>query len=342
MEPSEPGEPVGGDGEPTRRASPLLWVAGAVIVAGVGFLIWARVSAPVPEPRGPDPVAVINQRMAEVDFNLAALEQRLDAVDQRLEALAEQSGGAAAAGDVAGLASRVNQAADGIAGIDRRLSEAEARLENLAALDRKPVVTSEGAVTFDSSALEARIAALEASPSGSLSGGHETVFETIEALDGAEARRLAALADDLAARITALESRPTPTGGAAATMLAVAQLRAALDGSGTFDAELAAVRAAIDGGEPVAAALDALAPYAAAGIPTTAMLRARFTGLADDVVRAGYAPPQDTWVARTMARLAKLVTVRRTGDDVMGATPEAIAARAEARLAAGDLAGAVA
>ena len=272
------------------------------------------------------------------------MEQRLDAVDQRLEALAEQSGGAAAAGDVAGLASRVNQAADGIAGIDQRLSEAEARLENLAALDRKLVVTSEGAVAFDSSALEARIAALEASPSGSLSGGHETAFETIEALDGveAEARRLTALADDLTARITALESRPAPTGGAAAAMLAVAQLRAALGGSGTFDAELAAVRATIDGGEPVAAALEALAPYAAAGIPTTAMLRARFTGLADDVVRAGYAPPQGTWVARTMARLAKLVTVRRTGDDVMGATPEAIAARSEARLAAGDLAGAVA
>lgn len=331
-----------GDGEQIRRAGPILWLAGAVIVAGIGFLIWAQVSAPVAEPQGSDPVAEVEQQIAAIDSRLAAFEQRLVAVDQRLAVLAEQTGGAAAAGDVAGLANRMDAAADGFAGIEQRLAEAEARLDGLATMAREPVEVSDGGALFDPFALESRLAALESA--APMSGGQETAFETIEAIDGveAEARRLAALANDLAARIAALESRPAPTGAAAAAMLAVAQLRAALGGSGTFEAELAAVQATIDGGEPVAAALDALAPHAAAGIPTTAMLRARFTGLADDVVRAGYAPPEGTWVARTMARLAKLVTVRRTGGDVAGATPEAIAARAEARLAAGDLAGAVA
>ena len=47
------------------------------------------------------------------------------------------------------------------------------------------------------------------------------------------------------------------------------------------------------------------------------------------------------WVGRAWARLADLVSVRRTGE-VEGAGNEARVARAEARLAAGDLAAAVA
>ena len=313
-----------------RRPGPIVWIAGAVIVVGIGLLIWARATAPVAEPKGPDPIAVMDQRLADV-------EQRFAAIDARLAELAALMGGAASTGAVAGLAGRVDAAADGLAAIEQSLADVEARLDVVAA---RPVVTSGGAVVFDSSTLEDRLAALEAAPAAPRSGPAET---TIEALDGveAEAHRLAVLADDMAARIAAIESRPAPTGGAAA-MLAVAQLRAALGGSGGFEAELAAVRATIDGGAPVTAALDALTPHAALGIATSAMLRARFTGLADDVVRAGYAPPEGSWIQRTMARLAKLVTVRRTGDDVLGTAPEAIAARTEARLAAGDLAGAVA
>lgn len=320
------------EGERPRRPGAIVWVASAVIVVGIGLLIWARATSPVAEPKGPDPVAVMDQRLADI-------EQRFAAIDGRLAELAELMGGAATTGDVAGLASRIDAASDGLAAIVQHLADVEARLDAVA--DR-PVVTSDGTVAFDPSALEDRLAALESAPAAS--GAGETAFETIEAIDGveAEAQRLAALADDMAARIAALESRPEPTGGAAAAMLAVAQLRAALGGSGGFEAELVALRATFDGGEPITAALDALAPHAALGIATGAMLRARFSGLADDVVRAGYAPPEGSWVQRTMARLAKLVTVRRTGDDVMGATPEAIAARTEARLAAGDLAGAVA
>jgi hypothetical protein len=313
------------------RPGPIVWIASAVIVVGIGLLIWARATGPVAEPKGPDPVAVMDQRLADI-------EQRFAAIDARLAELSEIMSDAAAAGDVAGLASRVDTAADGLAAIEQYLADVEARLDAVA--DR-PEVTSDGTLVFDPSPLEDRLAALEAAPAATGSGPDETTTRAIDEVE-VEAQRLAALADDMAARIATLESRPAPTGGAAAAMLAVAQLRAALGGSGTFEAALAAVRATIDGGAPVTAALDALVPHATTGIPTSAMLRARFTGLADDIVRAGYAPPEGSWVARTMARLAKLVTVRRTGDDVIGVTPEAIAARTEARLAAGDLAGAVA
>lgn len=317
--------------EGPRRPGLIVWIASAVIVVGIGLLIWVRATVPEAEPKGPDPVAVMDQRLAE-------FEQRFAAIDARLVDLAELMDGAATTGDVAGLNTRIDTVAGRLAATEQHLADVDARLDAVA--DR-PVVTSDGTVAFDPSPLEDRLADLESAPAAAGSGFDETTTRAIGEVE-AEAQRLAAVADDMAARITTLESRPAPTDGAAAVMLAVAQLRAALGGSGGFEAELAAVRATIDGGARVTAALDALAPHAALGIATSAMLRARFTGLADDVVRVGYAPPEGSWIQRTMARLAKLVTVRRTGDDVMGTAPEAIAARTEARLAAGDLAGAVA
>ncbi|MCH7540989.1 MAG: hypothetical protein IH999_11450 [Proteobacteria bacterium] len=48
------------------------------------------------------------------------------------------------------------------------------------------------------------------------------------------------------------------------------------------------------------------------------------------------------WVEQALAGLASVVTVRPTGEEVGGTGPGAAVARAEARLAAGDLDGAVA
>jgi hypothetical protein len=50
----------------------------------------------------------------------------------------------------------------------------------------------------------------------------------------------------------------------------------------------------------------------------------------------------DSWGERFLSRLKQLVSVRRVGDDAQGATPEAILARAEAAIDAGDLQRAVA
>jgi hypothetical protein len=125
-------------------------------------------------------------------------------------------------------------------------------------------------------------------------------------------------------------------------LLAVGQLRAALRGSGPFEAELDAVTAlAGDDDAGLAEARASLAAYAGAGVPTVAALRADFANVALDVVRAARAPGDSTWIDRTIDRLARLVTVRRVGD-VAGDTAAATVARAEQRLAGGDLAAAVA
>lgn len=214
---------------------------------------------------------------------------------------------------------------------DQDAARLDALTQRLAAIETRPQVVSEQA---DLGPLEVRLTALE---------------QALEALPQETAASGTAI-DDLEIRIAALEARP-PAGVAqttpAASLLAVAQLRAALGGSGPYEtalAALAAVAGGRDGGgdEAVAAALAVLTPNAGTGIPSRQRLRDRFTALAEAILRAVVAPPGDTWISRTLARLSGLITVRRVGGDVAGNTAEAIVARTEAHLEAGDLAAAVA
>ena len=234
----------------------------------------------------------------------AALEQRLTAIETRL--------------------------AD-----DQDAARLDALTQRLAAIETRPQVVSEQA---DLGPLEVRLTALE-----------QALEQALEALPQETAASGTAI-DDLEIRIAALEARP-PAGVAqttpAASLLAVAQLRAALGGSGPYEtalAALAAVAGGRDGGgdEAVAAALAVLTPNAGTGIPSRQRLRDRFTALAEAILRAVVAPPGDIWISRTLARLSGLITVRRVGGDVAGNTAEAIVARTEAHLEAGDLAAAVA
>ena len=80
-------------------------------------------------------------------------------------------------------------------------------------------------------------------------------------------------------------------------------------------------------------------PLAARGIETQDQLVRRFPALAAKAARAAIAPEEGDWMDRTVARLAHVVTVRRVGEDVSGETTMVALARAEAKLARGDLAG---
>jgi hypothetical protein len=241
----------------------------------------------------------------------ALMEQRVAALDQRLTAIeAGPDDGRDDGRDAARLEA-----------LTQRIAEIEARPQEI------PDKTDLGP-------LDARLAALE------------QAFEALpqETADSAMAN------DGLENRIAALEARPatrTAPPTSAATLLAVAQLRAVLGGSGPYEAALAALEAVAAGGDGgndagVAAALAVLTPNAGTGIASPRRLRDRFTPLAEAILRAVIAPPGDSWMSRTLARLSGLVSVRRIGGDVAGDTAEAIVARAEAHLEAGDLAAAVA
>jgi uroporphyrinogen-III synthase len=135
-----------------------------------------------------------------------------------------------------------------------------------------------------------------------------------------------------------------------AFMLAVGRLGAALNEGRPYEAELATLQklAAADPALAVATpALETLAAHAAEGAPGEIALAARFPDVARAIVQAaqqegiGAETEQAGWFDRLIGRLSELVTVRPVGEDVEGDGPAARVARAEARLAVGDLAGAV-
>jgi hypothetical protein len=121
--------------------------------------------------------------------------------------------------------------------------------------------------------------------------------------------------------------------------LAAAQLRDALAAGRPFAGELALVRDIAGDGVP-ASEFAALVPYAKDGIETRASLARRFPALANAAVAAARAEQMQGPLGELIERAQGFLSIRRIGD-VPGDSPAARLARAETRLAADDLAGAV-
>lgn len=122
-------------------------------------------------------------------------------------------------------------------------------------------------------------------------------------------------------------------------VLVLAQLREAAREGRPFAAELKALVAIVGAEADWQAASAGLVPFAEAGAPTLRALQAEFVSAAE--LALGGAVPQDAdWRERALDRISRLITIRRVGE-VQGDTPEAALARAEVRLAGGDLGGAV-
>lgn len=131
--------------------------------------------------------------------------------------------------------------------------------------------------------------------------------------------------------------------GAQALVLATEQLRDQVAAGRAYAPVLAAVER-LAGSEPEAArAIAALAPFAGKGVPRAADLAQRFEALARDIRRAGRpAGSGGGWAEEVTGVLSTLVTVRRQDGAVVGDTPDAVLARAEAAAKAGRLGPAVA
>ena len=136
-----------------------------------------------------------------------------------------------------------------------------------------------------------------------------------------------------------------------AFMLAVGRLGAALNEGRPFEPELATLQTLASKDPALASAkasLDALTTYAPTGAPSQIALAARFPEVALAIVQAaqqegtGAATEDASWWDRLMGRVSELVTVRPVGEDVEGDDPAARVARAEAHIASGDIASAVA
>lgn len=226
---------------------------------------------------------------------------------------------------------------DRLAAVERNVSELSGRLSE---------TTSDSTSVSRLSEFESRLQQIENRPLPS-SGVDPAAFDQatarIDNLSG-QLDTVTARLDELAQRVATLESQAgerEPAAEAArqtAVALAVQNLDRALEGSGSYEAELRTLRALLTGDHPT---LDTLAAHADTGLPSRSALVTRFPDMARAALRAEAVPPDGTWWERLSGRVTGLVTIRPTGE-AQGMSTEAVLARMEARLEEDDLAAAVA
>jgi hypothetical protein len=149
---------------------------------------------------------------------------------------------------------------------------------------------------------------------------------------------------DLTARVAKLENAAPSSQQATLLALAATRLRIRAENARPFAADLALVqKLAVEVGGLDAAgtkAMNDLAPHAEAGAPSMRDLAAQFPEAARHALKASEVPADAAWWRKVLDRIAALVTIRHTGP-LKGDSVEARLSRAEERLNANDLSGAV-
>ena len=304
------------------------WFAWPGIERQIGDLLTSDIEIPVEAQPAPDTattddfamlagdIGTLSNRLDEFAARHQEILARVELLDDRIGALETMLAGAPSLADLAERVDAIERVGMSAASGGAVPAVDAARID---ALEQEIAALKAGAET---AGLEGRLVALE---------------DVVES-----AGELTALLSAQAARVAALEELiGAEEDTRAAVLLAVGQLRVALRGSGAYEAELSAVRVVVPADDETAAAIDVLAAHAATGVATPETLRARFGAIAAEIVRAAYAPDEGSWLDQTVARLAELATLRRVGE-VAGEEADARVARAETRLAEGDLAAAVA
>lgn len=207
--------------------------------------------------------------------------------------------------------------------------------ETLAALPQASPGSSSALNTIetDIASLDARLAALEQRTTRRSSGKETEAFKP-------EIEKLRNELQNLTSRLVSLEHDPKKAASIDVPMnprlRAVEDLREGLWEYGPFSERLSALLSVAGDDPEVMKVLAPITAYADQGIPTLPILRVRFDDMAAAVLEAGWTKPEADWRERILANLASVVTVRRTGD-LEGDDLEAVLARAEVALNAGDL-----
>ena len=341
--PTEPGstpavEPAG----PTRRsargfARAPLWLAGLLILI-LGGVASSPFWAPQIEPLLPwgenrDDYAALATRVAAVETRLVAPSPGIDAVQSAMSQLAR----------------RADQLDSRLAAVEKRPAppsvDTDAINSALGALGRRvdqlePAAKPDlGPLRAGMQQVEQRLAAIETQSASRIAS------ETAASKDmQQELSRLGKVEGDLADRVAALEREAQSQNRAelrADGMLALllGQMREAIEQARPFPAEFGAF-IKLARGSDLAAGAQPLAEPARNGVASRAVL---VKGLAELAGRMAASDPavKSDWREQTLARLRGLVTIRRIDDSSHTGSNGAVGA-AQAALARGDLAGAVA
>jgi len=341
--PTEPGstpavEPAG----PTRRsargfARAPLWLAGLLILilAGVASSpFWAPQIEPLlPWGENRDDYAALAARVAAIETRPVAPSPGIDAVQSAMSQLAR----------------RVDQLDSRLAVVEKRPAppsvDTDAINSAVGALGRRvdqlesAAKPDLGPIRAGMQQVEQRLAAIETQSASRIAS------ETAASKDmQQELSRLGKVEGDLADRVAALEreaqSQEKPELRADGMMaLLLGQMREAIEQARPFPAEFGAF-IKLARGSDLAAGAQPLAEPARNGVASRAVL---VKGLAELAGRMAASDPavKSDWREQTLARLRGLVTIRRIDDSSHTESNGAVGA-AQAALARGDLAGAVA
>jgi hypothetical protein len=188
--------------------------------------------------------------------------------------------------------------------------------------------------------LEQRVSAIEAQSASRAANAAGDIQKLQQ-----EVARLGSMAADLSDRLPTLERQLRAQAGAgvtdAALLLALLQMRAAVEQARPFDAEFAAFTTLAHDRPDLVAAAGPLAEAARDGVPDRSVLVKRLAELAGRIATAQAPPAATDWGTQALVRLRSLVTIRRI-DSAAQSGPEAAVSAAERALERGDLGDAVA
>lgn len=343
--------------EQADAAKPASTPIGAALIAAVvvAALIGSAATFAILQLRddAPDPseaeILALSERLLQLENTsgqaAASLSSELDAIKGRVGSLTQQleSGGSGMSDALrAELEARVSGATEVIGALEARM----ASLEQAAPAD-------ENTITSDQ-----------------LAGAKQEIFELTNRLSTVTDRmdnvgsavlqnagRIGSLEDEappedlgeilntlssrddlsaLSARVHALEADKTQEKlQAAAIALAAAELAEATKASAPFEKALNAFAIA----SPSDPAARELRPYSLKGVPTQATLLSTFDGVVTGIIENERAGQEATFFGALRNRFAGLISIRPVGE-VEGTSTKAIVARAERRIADGDLAAA--
>jgi hypothetical protein len=327
----------------THAAAGLL--GGALVLVGMGLgyvptptstdpdeaaLLKARIAKLEAAPQTPDSTAALKTletRLAGLESKtpdtppeLASLAERVDQLDASLKSMADAVKDGGSVADAAAIGQQINAAE---ARLDAKINET---LAKTASADGASIAGLKKEVA----GLEAKLKALTEAELGQ--GEASRLAPEVAELD----ERLDRLESTLPPLLEAVDKEAADT-KAATLAMAFANLRASVDAGRPYATELSTLAAL----SPGAGDIGPLLEYEDDGIPTLRQLTVSFKETRDKVPAAPSAD-DDTFLNRLMSSAESLVKVKRVDGAAEGATPDAVLARAEAKLAQGDLAAAAA
>lgn len=254
-----------------------------------------------------------------------ALKNEIARLSERVEALAARPP-ATASPDFTALGTRIDRLTAAIGDAEKRLAAVENRppapVTDLSGVRERTAAIESAIEELHGTLAELRRMAEQAPPAAS-PGAVEAIANRIGGLE----QRIAALASSRTA------ATDTST---AAEIAALNALADAIRSGKPFVRELEAARVRLGERAAPLAALDA---HAERGLPTTAALEERFSEIVPAILRGP--EPEGGFFSRMYGNAARLVQVRPVGEP-KGTELGAVVARMEAKLARGDLAGALA